>query len=75
MAMQPQTAHRICPVMKLPGNTLIPCKTHMPLTGIKSTPTIFSAILIFSPRRVMHTPQNAIQAHIQSNPAWVDPPW
>jgi hypothetical protein len=25
--------------MKLPGNTLIPCRTHMPPNNTKSTPT------------------------------------
>jgi hypothetical protein len=28
-AMAPYTAHRICPVMKLPGSTLMPCRNQM----------------------------------------------
>jgi len=28
--MPPRTAHRICPDIKLPGNTLTPCRTHTP---------------------------------------------
>src|SRR5580698_7395578 len=41
-------AQRICPVMKLPGSTLIPCRNHTPPISISKTPRTFRAIFICS---------------------------
>src|ERR1700733_387275 len=49
-AIPPYTAHRVCPVMKLPGSTLIPCRNQMAPARTKRLATIFSVILIVPPR-------------------------
>src|SRR6185437_3903830 len=42
-------AHLICPVIKLPGSTLIPWRNHTPPKKTRIAPTIFSTILMFPP--------------------------
>jgi hypothetical protein len=45
----PRTAQRLCPDMKLPGITLIPCSTHIVPKSISTTPTMFNTIFTMPP--------------------------
>src|ERR1700693_2868451 len=42
-ALPPMIAQRICPVMKLPGSTLIPCRDQMAPKATSNPPTMFKA--------------------------------
>ena len=43
----PYTAHRVWPVMKLPGSTFTPCRNHTQPTATRSIPAIRRTILLF----------------------------
>ena len=44
--MAPYTAHRICPLMKLPGNTPMPCSTQMVPISNDNAPATLSTIFV-----------------------------
>jgi hypothetical protein len=51
IASPPYTAHRIWPVIKLPGNTLIPWRNHTPPDSTNSAPKMFNVIRMFDSER------------------------
>jgi hypothetical protein len=47
-AIAPYTAQRIWPVMKLPGNRLIPCRNQMAPKSARTPPAMLKAVFMSS---------------------------
>jgi hypothetical protein len=44
--MAPYTAHRTCPLMKLPGNTFVPCSNQMVPISTANAPATLSTSFV-----------------------------